>query len=116
MTPNDEIRPSMRINNREYYNVPECAKALGLSDHTLHREIYRKNIRFLRHSRGIFILPEWADECLPVPAAPFGRPNSRANSVLLSACRKRPRQCTRLFESVPLLQSRIIMYIMHWTW
>ena len=59
MQPNDQVRPSMRINNRDYYSVRECAKALGMSDHTLRREIYRKNIR---HARGIFILPEWADE------------------------------------------------------
>jgi hypothetical protein len=78
MTPNDEIRPSMRINNREYYNVPECAKALGLSDHTLRREIYRKNIRFLRHSRGIFILPEWADEWVESrTVSPRARPGRR---------------------------------------
>ena len=62
MQPNDQVRPSMRINNRDYYSVRECAKTLGMSDHTLRREIYRKNIRHLRHARGIFILPEWADE------------------------------------------------------
>lgn len=79
--PNDEVRPSKRINNRDYYSVPECARALGMSDHTLRREIYRRNIRHLRHARGIFILPEWADEWVERrTTAPRRRPEGRGGA------------------------------------
>ncbi len=54
--------PHFPINDRLYYGIPDAAGKLGISEHTLRREIARRNIRHLRHARGIFLLPEWLDE------------------------------------------------------
>lgn len=54
--------PTVRVNNKLYYGVAGAAAALGISAHTLRREISRKNIRNLRHSCRILFLPEWLDE------------------------------------------------------
>ena len=60
--PENETAPTVRVNNRLYYGVDGAAKTLGISTPTLRREIAKRNIRNLRVSGKILILPEWLDE------------------------------------------------------
>lgn len=57
-----KIEPTIHIGDLLYYPIEDAAEYINTSIHTLRRETYVKNIRYLNHPRGLMFLPEWLDE------------------------------------------------------
>lgn len=52
------------IGGEKYFYLWSAAEYLGMSDRSLSREMNRKNICYLDHLGGKYILPAWCDEWL----------------------------------------------------
>lgn len=60
----EQVKPSVRIGDLLYFPIADAARYVNASVHSLRREVYNRNVRYLDHVKGLMFLPEWLDEWL----------------------------------------------------
>lgn len=60
----EQVKPSVLIGDLLYFPIGDAATYVNASVHSLRREVYQRNVKYLDHVKGLMFLPEWLDEWL----------------------------------------------------